>query len=300
MQRASAFLTILLATFAFADVGYAQQFLQDGFGRCLHIPEESWKNGIQLRTWTCSNRSHLRWEKAVPFRVANMLGGKTDYFWLKNVMTGKCAAVHAGQKHDGAWVVQWDCRDEKNFDWSWRTDGQLQHRESGKCLHVASGAQYSKVTIRRCAGEIPRDRLWNMSQASGPANMPAPLDVFLKNGYGKCLRAQSGTLSMSDCSSTQDKIWRRMLAIPSTHVWFSNFSTKQCAAIQAGQKHDGAPVILAECGSAPQAARFHWMMKDGQLVHRESGKCLAGEATRVAITECGQKTVPNNLKWAMR
>jgi hypothetical protein len=70
----------------------------------------------------------------------------------KNRMTGKCMAVHAGQKQDGAKVIQWSCGGIQlghNFHWQPRGD-QLMHRESGKCLHVASGGIRVLATLGPC------------------------------------------------------------------------------------------------------------------------------------------------------
>lgn len=292
-------------------------FLRDGFGKCVHVPEVSTENGVQLRTWDCVKLAHLTWET-----VGAVLDIYTDeeiykpYFWIKNRLTGKCAAVHAGQKHDGAWVVQWDCESGKNFQWGWSRTGQLVHRESGKCLYSESGVQNAGLTIMQCAAiEVPKDMQWTYTQIPEgvkvvPDLTPENPPGSLKNGLGSCLQvpedsADGAQLTTWHCDTALTQIlWvqEKGITVDRTHFFFKNRLTGACAAVHAGQKHDGAWAVQWHCGGEPQGENFHWKWADGrQLVQRESGKCLRVASNRtnapVTLQQCIEIAVPNNKMW---
>ena len=295
-------------------------FLRDGFGKCVHVPGMSDANGVQLRTWDCGvNLAHLTWEK-----VPLILGSDTPEeapiqpFWLKNRLTGKCAAVHAGQKDDGALVIQWDCGSGKHFQWGWLPSGQIIHRESQKCLHSESGGHNVPLTIVECARiEVPKGKQWTYTPLpKGLKIVPSLTDEnmpgTLKNGLGSCLQvpdesADGAQLTTWDCNPDLTQIlWRREKG-PFTdwaYFYLANRLTGKCAAVQAGQKHDGAAVVQWQCGGIQPGENFYWqVVRGGQLVHKESGKCLEvvsrDRNAKAALGTCVEIAVPENNKWVL-
>lgn len=319
MKRVFLVLTSLLGSFAFADAAHAQGFLKDGFGKCLHIPQESRQNGVQLRTWDCLDKSHLKWQRlnsAWEISVWDGLTAPTDnplfppkspriqFLWLKNVMTGKCAAVHKGQKHDGAWVVQWDCSHEPHFQWLWAYGGQLMHRASGKCLHVASGAQYATVTVSQCLN--PKDTWNNLlpEKRWGFGYKWNSSDYALVSGLGKCLYADAGIgLATMDCTTYgENKVWVPT-RISGNYFSIKNKKSGKCIASQTGDVRGGSDVLQGDCGRAPQERNFQWQLGwDPQFVNRYSGLCLQVASGNKIITQpCIQvPPVPSNLRWTSR
>jgi len=93
------------------------------------------------------------------------------YFFLPNRLTGKCAAVHAGQKHVGAAVVQWYCggiQPGENFYWQFGNGGQLVHKESGKCLEVVSPNRNAKAALGTCVEiVVPDNNKWVLVKPGG-------------------------------------------------------------------------------------------------------------------------------------
>jgi Ricin-type beta-trefoil lectin domain len=294
---------LLLGTVFVADSASAQHRVKNAGGRCLHIPQESWSNGVQLRTGDCLDKTQIRWDKVdEPIHLSLLFMQKREfpYFWLRNKMTGKCAAVRASQKHDGAWVVQWDCRPEHNFQWMQMTDGQLLHRESGKCMHAASAGQYAPVTIRTCYGP-PKGFIW------GQMLIAATTARFLTNEFGKCLRANEGPLTTTSCRTTNDKLWTESTTSDG-HSWFKNVSSGKCLAVRAGQTQEGAQAMLAECAVEPKSIELHWKWTPALsglgLMHRASGKCLfvaSGNETDAAILKTcpGAPNAPDSFKWRL-
>jgi len=127
-------------------------YLKNAFGKCLHVPEETRQDGVQLRTWTCIDKTHLKWE-IVTEPISSPVRGT---FQIKNVKTGKCIGVQQGQKLNGSWVVQLACQSHHSYTnvrWGYN-GGMLVQNESNKCLHVGSDAQYAEVTIQSC-GLLP-------------------------------------------------------------------------------------------------------------------------------------------------
>lgn len=293
----------------------AYRYLKDGFGKCLHVPEETRNNGVQLRTWDCIGKDHLKWEYVAV--TEGRYSYATQYFLLRNQMTRKCAAVHKGQNHDGAWVVQWDCPPSgeapPHFQWvnngtPWSSDGRflLVHRESGKCVHTASGDQYATVTVTTC----PPPKAWTVNApnkmrwqfASGPVRRT--VRIMAGGGITRCLRAYGGMLRMSDCTDGDDGLWIQHRIGTSDSWYYKNLSAEQCLAVRAGEKHDGAAAILTDCDARtkPQPTNLHWMGFEwmgkpyGQLANGESGTCLSFEgSTLLAMRPC--VAVPNNLAW---
>lgn len=291
-------------------------YLRDAHGKCVHVPGVSTANNVQLRTWDCVAMAHLTWEK-----VPLVLDFKGDArpgqqpFWLKNRLTGKCAAVHAGQTHDGALVIQWDCGSGKHFQWAFDGTNQLMHGESGKCLHSASGVQNAALTIGECARlQPPKEMVWTYGQLLEgfkvgdltPENMPGAL----QNGLGRCLHVPNEShanglqLTMWDCGQHLNQVlWVREkgVTVDQRYFFFKSRMTRKCFAVHAGQKQDGAAVVQWECGGEPQGHNFHWTWEmGGQLVNRESGKCLHAGSDRNApatIVECSVLAVPANNLW---
>jgi hypothetical protein len=293
----------------------------DGFGKCLHVPQESRNNGVQLRTWDCIDREHLKWEY-VPVTVTERLKDvPTGYDLIRNRMTRKCAAVHLGQAHEGAWVVQWDCPSSRDAPrhFQWKTDGAmandgrfaLVHRASGKCLKSASAGRYAPVAIGTCPTssdfpfQAPRAKQWSIQPGSARRSVVVKA-AWLHNLQELCLRASGGLLRMSNCTAGDDGLWITH-QIGTTGYWnYRNVATGQCLAVPAGDKQDGAKATLVDCTASSdtptlQWRRFEWQGHDrGQLAHRESGKCLsfdgaAGGSTQITIRTC--TAVPPNVTW---
>jgi hypothetical protein len=306
VKRILVVLGVLIAGLAFADSASAQNYVRDGFGKCMHVPQESRANGVQLRTWDCIDRAHLKWEKPLLLIDFAAEAGR-QYFWLKNNLTGKCAAVHKGQHHDGSPVVQWDCESSLHFQWSeLGNTGQIIHRESQKCLHSASGSNYATLVIRKCADirdQISGGRRWTRE---GP---------YLRNGFGTCLHVPNEShengvqLTTWDCIETPHlQIWwadiNEEIYGGGFRLFISRMSDK-CMAVHAGQKHDGAWVVQWSCSRIlPEGGHnLQWKVENYQLMHRESGKCLhvASSAWNSPATlgTCAQTVVPAGMKWTI-
>jgi ricin-type beta-trefoil lectin protein len=139
--------------------------LQNELGRCLHVPDESHANGLQLTMWDCGQHlNQVLWVQEKGITVDRR------YFFFKSRMTRKCFAVHAGEKQDGAAVVQWQCGGEPqghNFHWTWEMGSQLVNRESGKCLH-AGADRNAPATVTTCAKlVVPANNLWVFMKPGG-------------------------------------------------------------------------------------------------------------------------------------
>jgi len=301
-------LAALLGSLAFVDVAHAQDNVHDGFGKCLHIPEESRSNNVQLRTWDCLDKSHIRWRKVRPLIEPKPTGADAnlEFFWLRNNMTNKCAAVHKGQKWDGAPVIQWDCESGIHFQWA-EKDGQLIHRESRKCLHSASGSNYAAVTISTCIeARIPDGQRWVMAEWKKGA------PKVLRSGFGNCLHVphvsyNNDTQLMTwDCRNWELKQLQWELSEQPPYQ-FRNKMSDKCMAVHKGENSNGARVIQWDCESAEH---FQWKFLDfvqlghseSQLQHQASGKCLqvrsAGNYSLATLATCARVgEVPANMKW---
>lgn len=291
-------------------------YLRDGFKKCVHVPGVSDANGVQLRTWDCGAKmAHMTWERVPMLLDFNDTGdGGLPPFWLKNRLTGKCAAVHAGQKDEGTAVIQWDCGPGKNFQWGWDSDGQIVHRESQKCLHSESGGHNVPLTITQCAKvEVPKSRQWTYTQVSGGGKLTPDLTDenhpgYLKNGVGPCLQVPEGNAEGAQLTTwlcdpnLRQVLWVREtgITVDWAYEFFKNGLNRMCLAVHAGQKHDGAWVIQGHCGGEPGGQNFHWQFKPGnQLFNRESGKCLEIVARKAVLATCAEIEVPNNKLWTL-
>lgn len=308
MKRLLMIVGLLLAGLAFADRADAQNYVKDGFGKCMHVPQESRANGVQLRTWDCINKPHLKWKKTHELVVG-------EYFWLENNLTGKCAAVHKGKHQDGSPVVQWDCESSIHFQWILYGE-QIKHRESGKCLHSASESNYAQLTIKTCAViKPPPGGQWTYEQRaetqSPGAMVPSSTPSYLKNGFGTCLHVpynsrDNGTqLTTWDCQDLRQILWswEGLYDFSGFRAFFNDMNGK-CMAVHAGQKQDGTKVIQWTCGPERLSGHnFHWQQRDGQLFHRESGKCLqvasSAKNSPATLGPCAQLVVPAGMKWTI-
>jgi hypothetical protein len=313
MKSALAFVAILAGTLAAPDTAQAQEYLQNGLGRCLHIPQETRANGVQLRTWDCIDKPHLKWFQIT--NAADLPGIQlpqffADEFWLANDHTDKCLAVHAGQKHDGAWVVQWDCSVDSNFRWKWFGYGQLMHVQSGKCLHAASGGQYAVATIRSCYApsvpQYPPGFGWTSSALLGDRSR-----LQLVSRLRTCLRATGDTVAGMECRTNDESLWAENAA-GDGHVSLRNRKTGKCLAIQPGQTQDGAAAVQADCASQ-SGGSVHWKwliletpsVRIGALQHRATGKCLYAGSSPISIRRCPDDPpppapMPKNFEWRIK
>lgn len=306
MKRIPMVLGALIAGLAFAESAKAQNYVRDGFGKCMHVPQESRANGVQLRTWDCINKAHLKWEKTLLLIDLNPDAGR-QYFWLKNNLTGKCAAVHRGKHHDGSPVVQWDCESSLHFQWAeLGNTGRIIHRESQKCLHSASGSNYATLVIRTCPEityQISGGRRWEYLK--GP---------YLRNGFGTCLHVPNEShengvqLTTWDCKATRP--FQNWWNIINEEIYgggfglFINRMSDKCMAVHAGQKHDGAWVVQWSCSRLlPEGRNFQWKEENYQLMHRESGKCLqvasSAKNSPATLGTCVKIVVPAGMKWTI-
>jgi hypothetical protein len=234
-----------------------------------------------------------------------------EYFWLENNLTGKCAAVHKGKHQDGSPVVQWDCESSIHFQWSMHGD-QIKHRESGKCLHSASGSNYAPLTIKTCAQiAIPEGGQWTHERRAETSVGLATTtnSSYLKNGFGTCLHVpynsyDNGTqLTTWDCEDLRQILWfdQEATDFSGFDIFYNDMNSK-CMAVHPGQKQDGTKVIQWTCGTESTFGQnFHWQERGGQLFHRESGKCLrvASAAKNSPATLAPCAGLPSNVKWTI-
>jgi hypothetical protein len=291
MKRILVLLGVLFAGLLFADSAQAQNYVRDGFGKCMHVPQESRANGVQLRTWDCIDKPHLKWKKTHELVVG-------EYFWLENNLTGKCAAVHTGKHQDGSPVVQWDCRGEENFQWSMHGD-QIKHRESGKCLHSASGSNYAPLTIRTCAVIAPpQGGQWSIAAftAGQPCGKENERPCLVTERIPSC---DTGLIEWGTCvkKGVCGKTFQRPCTLadripPSCDAGLSeDFSKKECVPTRAGHAafFDGLKSLTDEVAKGSTACEAFFMQstkaqKPGWFA--EAGQVVLG-AGATALT-CGR------------
>lgn len=122
-------------------------------GLCLDVNGGSTSNGARVQQWDCNNTNAQKWEIVYAGGGPRFNGQAGNYYFIKNVGSGKCLDVIGASRSNGAGVTQWDCHGGTNQRWllynhiSWNFKVTLVNQNSGKCLDVLGWSRNRGASI---------------------------------------------------------------------------------------------------------------------------------------------------------
>jgi hypothetical protein len=139
----------------------------------------------------------------------------SDYKWIKNDVSGRCADVINNSSAPGARIQQWDCATRVNQLWLPVSVGNgyflLQGYRSGLCLRVQDGSTVPGTPIEQqpCSSGLP-SQWWQWQVADDLGHL------VLTSGLGNLCFALSGVYSgrngwpivVNECATTSGQFWR--------------------------------------------------------------------------------------------
>jgi len=160
--------------------------IKDEFGKCIGIPNNSNKNGAEIRAMYCNpSDTGQRWQWhyfLAPARRAKLING-----------LGKCAAIDPRNRNN-IWMHQWNCERIKDEDmlWSWNETSL----KSGD-RHICSGHGWCIASTSNAAYSIHLIGYYHENEQGQKFNfvdsMTHPGFYIIKNDHGKCISVKGNT-----------------------------------------------------------------------------------------------------------